>query len=308
MLSAAYEHSKALVTRPHWMLRIDSIKIALLAVGCVRHWSTLYRMYRTPTGTALSHLLVDRPEVYGMVLTPFVNSKWSAAERLKAVIGHCSVADRLQGPFNQRHDEYFTISRLSDIGEDYRVTLDAPRWLLREGLMCLSLWEADKRIYSISFTLSETNGLTAYVGGLQGASVDGIADIYRRFTKASFGIRPRDMIITLFNIVCQAIDVAEILAISDAARHQLSRYSLARARGIDPVNQSYDKVWLERGGIPGDNGFFSLPLEWSRRKDEDIPPNKRAQYRRRYAMLDNIHQEIAAVFARPRNWVPEHFL
>lgn len=285
------------------LLRVDAFKLALLAVVGVRQWHKLKIFYGAPRDSALGRLTVQRPEVFGMVLTPFVNSNWNARTRLERVIDHCTVADRLGGPFVWEHDDYYVVTRLHAIGSEYYLVLDSPRWLFREGLMSLSLWEDDKRIFSISFTLSEANGeLIAFVGGLQGTRIDGIAERYQRFTKASFGIRPRDFIVTAFGMMCRAIGVQKALAVADSHRHQLSSYSLARARGQDPVDQKYDQVWAERGGVAQDDGFYSLPLNWHRRDPEAVPRNKRGQYRRRYEMLDELEEQVRAAFAPAREW------
>lgn len=238
-----------------------------------------------------------------MVMTPFVNCAWDATTRLERVIDHCAVADRLGGPFVWEHDDYYVVTRLEAIGSDYYLVLDSPRWLLREGLMTLSLWEGDQRIFSISFTLSDRAGaLAAFIGGLQGTRINGIAERYQQFTKASFGLRPRDFLISTFGMFCRTIGFRHILAVADSHRHQLSSYSMARAHGLDPVDQKSDQVWVERGGVARDDGFYSLPLHWHRRDPGAVPQNKRAQYRRRYDMLDQLELRMQEALAPTRIW------
>ncbi|WP_413774718.1 DUF535 family protein [Mesorhizobium sp. AR10] len=51
-------------------------------------------------------------------------------------------------------------------------------------------------------------------------------------------------------------------------------------------------MWWERGAIDRRNGFFELPVEAGRRQGDEIPARKRAMYRRRYAMLDEIETQL----------------
>lgn len=69
------------------------------------------------------------------------------------------------------------------------------------------------------------------------------------------------------------------------------------------VFASYDTVWLENGGTPPadgaagrhpEAGFFELSVVPVRRADAEIPSRKRAQYRRRYVMLDGLATQIDA--------------
>jgi hypothetical protein len=60
------------------------------------------------------------------------------------------------------------------------------------------------------------------------------------------------------------------------------------------LQTSYDSAWLEHHGVPVAGGFFELPTVAARRRHEEIPSRKRAQYRRRYEMLDLLDAQIGA--------------
>jgi uncharacterized protein VirK/YbjX len=60
----------------------------------------------------------------------------------------------------------------------------------------------------------------------------------------------------------------------------------------DKVLLNYDEIWEDRGGVPGDDGFFVLPTAFSQRDISDVPAKKRSMYRRRYAMLDQLSTGI----------------
>ena len=54
----------------------------------------------------------------------------------------------------------------------------------------------------------------------------------------------------------------------------------------------YDSFWLSLGGQKQDNGHFMLPLAMPRKPMEEIASKKRAEYRRRYALLDSLTQHV----------------
>ena len=54
----------------------------------------------------------------------------------------------------------------------------------------------------------------------------------------------------------------------------------------------YDSFWLSIGGEKQDNGNFMLPLVMPRKTIEEIASKKRSEYRRRYALLDSLIQQM----------------
>jgi uncharacterized protein VirK/YbjX len=103
------------------------------------------------------------------------------------------------------------------------------------------------------------------------------------------GLRPRDLLVTAFREFCQALGIRKILAVSDGTRVCSNRYFEASSR----VFASYDAAWLESGGVATENGFFELDACLTPRSHEDIPSRKRAQYRRRYALVAELAEQIA---------------
>jgi uncharacterized protein len=165
-----------------------------------------------------------------------------------------------------------------------------------EGELTVSLFESDRRLYSLTFTLARIGAeLTAYVGGLQGLRSTEAVDIYRSLTHRMHGLRPRDLLVTAFRLLCDSLGVARILAISDSKRICSNSYHSPGER----VFSSYDSVWIECGGVPRDDAFFELSPRLTQRSVKEIPSRKRAQYRRRYAMIDVMAQQVGDAVAQP---------
>jgi uncharacterized protein VirK/YbjX len=64
------------------------------------------------------------------------------------------------------------------------------------------------------------------------------------------------------------------------------------------VRLDYDRAWIELGGTRLENGFFDIPVPVRYRDTSEIPSRKRANYRRRYQMVDKLARDIGAVIAR----------
>jgi len=161
----------------------------------------------------------------------------------------------------------------------------------------ISLCEETERRYTLAFSLGSVNGETvAYVGSLQGGGgAENMLEIYRALTHALHGIRPRDFLFTSFRLLCRQLGVQRILAISDRARLHRNPYFKNKVG----LFSDYDAIWKELGGVPLDNGFFEFGVPVVYREPADIPTRKRAQYRRRYAMLDGIAAQMERVCDSP---------
>lgn len=260
--------------------------VALAIRGMFRHRRDMRPLHQARTGSALGRLLEARPEIWSMVATPYLCANWTATERFARIVDHCETIERLGPLLDFPLNAFVDLLDLHEIDPTYRLVLDQPHWLLRDGQATFSLWEGRDRLVSLSYCLSSApGGLTAYVGGLQGRSEEGVLDRYRQFTKQAEGMRPTDFTVALFRAFCRGLGVARILTVSDATHYRQAAYY---GRHIDPApaHLSYDELWRARGARERVDGFFDLPPTEARREFHAITANKRAMYRRRYAMLD----------------------
>lgn len=283
----------------HAWSRIQAIgPLTLLHAGVLAlvNWRVLKPLRDARADSALGRLLAARPEVWGMVLTPYLAAHWSGRDRVRRVIDHCSTIERLGPLLDRPVGSRLDLLVLDELDPAYRIALDQPRWMLRDGLAAFGLWEGEDCLFSLSYCLSSSEGrLVAYVGGVQGRREEGVLERYRSFTKRAHGGRPSDMTVELFRLYCAALKVDAIYAVSDAIQHRRSRYSRFYQDGdTDVVRLRYDDLWQERGGVHRPDGFYELSVVGQRRAEIEVKPNKRALYRRRYAALDAIAARLGA--------------
>jgi uncharacterized protein VirK/YbjX len=273
--------------------------ITFAALG-LRHWRMMGKLWKAPEDTLLGTLLRARPEIWGMLQAPFISSEWGAETRFERIINHCETAMTIGAPFSLQPNEYVDLTSLSEINDGLLVKLDSPRWMLRDGLLVLSLWFNEDRIYSMAFTLATSGDRRiAYVGGIQGARSEAALEINRELTKTAHGVRPPDLLLEIFRMICVAIGVDAIFGVSNSNRHHLAPYFRQRADFVDPVTFDYDNFWNERGGTLSEGGFFALAAQSRPRPFEDIPERKRATYRRRREMILAIRDRIHRILDNP---------
>jgi uncharacterized protein VirK/YbjX len=183
------------------------------------------------------------------------------------------------------------LARLEEEYTGLRLVLDKAEWFLREGEIVLNLFINDQRFYSIAFTLGVEDGRpVVFIGALQGSNADLATEVYREITHALYGLRPRDLIMVAFKLLCGELGVSRIWAVSSDHRQHNSPYF----GGVHKrkVLVSYNEVWGEHGGVELGNGFFEIPAIVRRKEMSDIPTRKRASYKRRYEMLDKLALDI----------------
>lgn len=253
-----------------------------------RHRATLERLIDADRHGSLAHALTCRPRVLGMLLWPYINKEWSAEERFARFAEHYWQAERHPALALEVGD-CASLADLDDVSPGLQIILDRPQWFLREGELSINLFHAGERLYSLAFSLGQVDGAdVAYVGGIQGRNIEGVDVIYKEMTKRLHGTRPRDFLVGTFQLLCEVQGIERILAVSDECRHHRHQYFGSKVEKNQSAN--YDAIWADRGGRSIGGGFIELPARLSFKDEADIPSQKRAQYRRRYALFNCLRE------------------
>ncbi|MBR0995468.1 DUF535 family protein [Bradyrhizobium japonicum] len=283
----------------YFVSRIANTKIVsgvALGLAILRHAHLLKPLLLARRASALGRYIRARPEIIEIVYGRFISANWDAATKVNTAISHVETVEAIGGALSAEADVVTDLIELPE-GYDYRISLDQPRWLLKEGQLALSLWEGPDRIFSVSFSLrADAAGRNAFIGGIQGRrqvqDEEDVLERYRRFTKCAHGVRPRDFILEVFKVFCKVIGVNHILAVAQD-NHPLSGKS-------DGFTLAYNEIWQERGGQYDGHGFYALPLGFSTRAEDEIPAKKRSQYRKRSAMFLDIEDRLSERLVKQR--------
>lgn len=267
-------------------------------VRAATHWSKLRDVISNGSPLQKSSLIA-RPQAIGLIEWPYIQREWSVDDRIAAFKQHYDLANQyalLAIPVGKRLD----LCRLDQFESGLSLVLDRPIWFLREGEVCLNLFLKETRIYTIAFNLDLDNqrNLRATVGGIQGRSIQGAKEIYGQLTKSLHGVRPRDFLITVLMLLCEALNIRSVRGVSDEFRHHRSSYF--GSGKVKPNSSDYDEIWSDRGAVLAGDGFFHLPAALPERSLDDVPSRKRAMYRRRQEMYLDIRRELnVALEMRP---------
>ncbi len=241
---------------------------------------------------ALARALAQRPQILGAVVWPYQCISWNAATRLQRIHDHWNAVETEAPLLEFAPEDAIELIQLNELMPGLRLVLDQSMWFMREGQLVLNLFIAETRVFSLAFSLRKEEVFVAYLGAIQGRSIEGALEIYRDMTRAMSGMRPRDFLVELFRMLCVSIGVKSIFAVSDASRHH--RHPYFGNKFNESTALDYDEIWRERGGSPVDDDFFSLPIAAQRRSLESIASKKRSLYRARYESLDRIENQLDA--------------
>jgi uncharacterized protein VirK/YbjX len=241
----------------------------------------------------LEYLYHNHPESVPSVFWPYQSASWGLHNRLKSLYNHFQSPLVVNGIFKCERYEKKQLICLNDLYRDMSLVLDHNGIFLREGMSVLNICVKNERVFSLAFSLftTESGLLSAYIGAIQGRRMDNIALLYHDITKATHGIRPRDLMVELFQMVCQAIGIDKIFAVRDAMRQQRHTFYYFKNK-CELLKMDYDEVWKERGGECCENDFFILPVKPDKRPLNTIRAKKRSMYRKRYEMLDRLENHI----------------
>ncbi len=233
------------------------------------------------------------PQVFAQLTRQFFFRNSRAAERLTAIMQTFQVMER---SFSDKALEYLYLDEQKPLhlwempyGEEHTLSLEMffRNGEIREGSMTLALCLDGEFVYHINFWCAqEGEKQVLYIGCHQG-SKHGL-EVNKELTKAFFGYRPKNFILYALRILAKELAVDELRAVSN-----YGFYANNHIRKNRKLLVSYDKFWKECGGeIMADQRFFTLPLIEPRKTMEEVPTRKRAVYRKRFAFLDALEEDL----------------
>ena len=191
---------------------------------CAYHLEAFRDRFGDPGNLALQETLALRPSLMASVIHPYLNVDWGFDQKLDAISGHYSL---LTGPLGILRFPPPASIILANLEDATQIRLHKSLFFDHEGELTVSLFKSDQRLYSLTFTLGQIGAeLAAYAGGLQGLRSPEAVNIYRSLTHNMHGLRPRDLLVTAFRLLCGSLGIARILAISDRKTHLQQLISL----------------------------------------------------------------------------------
>jgi len=285
---------------PLWQKRDYRLKFFLRTL---LFWSSTTRMLETISRRDdFSTLLKAQPTLPVKTQRQYLTRGMTASERAEAILHHYAWIDALPDSglahlltspsplpllqFATKEEASYTIYATSAVKAE------------REGETTLWLRAGDNTLLaSLTFSVIRENDRSVLViGGLQGPRRDVGRETIKNATRACYGLFPKRILLeAVFNLAKQS-GISALYGVSDEGHvFRALRYRLSKGRHL---HASYDEFWASLGGRP-DNAFrWVLPFGMERKSLESIASKKRAEYRRRFQLLDEIEHAINAHFCR----------
>lgn len=167
----------------------------------------------------------------------------------------------------------------------------------KEGLLSVMLRLSTKPLYQIIFWIAPNKAgrPSMWIGAMQGPNMDNAREIVKQTTKLCHAYRTKNLILYAAQAVARSLGLSHIYAVTNEGY-----YTNNHVRIDKKLKTDFSDFWREAGGRETeDKRFDELPLVETRKTMEEVPTRKRAVYRRRFEMLDELDATVAA---RMKEW------
>lgn len=275
---------------PHELWGVRKFRNKFMLRSLVMPFSTHKLLKFITTHPSYEKILSAQPRLPCRLHRPYLTNRLSRQDCAQAIIWHYRMMPQLLGAdaFNQHLDNRLNIAEFEvKNGDIYYLSFIAAHRLDREGEASLILHDADgEMLCEITFTLCERAGKTTLIiGGIQGPNSENAQQKVQAATKNLYGIFPKKLVYEALITMANLFKVESIIAVSNETHvYQSLRYHNRQKR----MHSDYNSFWEMVGGTLNAEGYYELACESSRKTMESIASKKRAEYRRRYDLLDDI--------------------
>ncbi|HDM8438510.1 VirK/YbjX family protein [Yersinia enterocolitica] len=249
----------------------------------------------------LNSMLRAQPDLPCKLHRPYLANTLNNRQKLEVLQAHFQLENQCIPKLLRRnylHHSPYKLTELTGKNEEkYSIYLGVIPKLNKEGEITLMLAnEQQQTLALLTFSLTYyQNQKTLFIGGLQGADNETPHSEIHTCTKACHGLFPKRLVLEATCCLAELMGITQIIAVGNATHvYQNWRY---RAKKRDKLHADYDNFWISLGGKQCSEGHFNLPTRIARKPIEDIASKKRAEYRRRYQLLAQLENGLAAHFS-----------
>jgi hypothetical protein len=251
------------------------------------HWQHIARFLLSLKTLGLDFILDKHPRLLEKFSRSYLSVGTDARQTLDKLLAHYRLlGQRLtKDALGSLYDNGLPVCHFILDGEEFECILEYDGRFEKEGEICISLIRRVDRykIYTLIAVFSDND---VFIGCLQGNRDQ--EDIVRHVTKAAYGLRPHNLVFFVAQEVARLLGCQKLYGVTS-----VSHIYQAHARTLNRIGFDYDGFWKELGGTLSDK-WYALPASYPRNLLEDVPSKKRMLYRRRYALMDTLAEEIAA--------------
>lgn len=279
---------------PHELWRVKKFRNKFMLRSLVMPFST-HKLLRFITAhPSYEKILHAQPRLPCRLHRPYLTNHLSRHDGAEAIIYHYTMMHKMLGTdaFNQHLDNQFHVAEFEvKSGDVYYLSFISVHRLDREGEASLILHDSEGELLcEITFTLCERAGKKSLIiGGMQGPNSENAQQKVHAATKNLYGIFPKKLVYEALIVMTKIFNVESMAAVSNETHvYQSLRYKNRQKL----MHADYSSFWEMMGGVLNAEGYYELACESSRKTLESIASKKRAEYRRRYDLIDTVAMKM----------------
>lgn len=180
-----------------------------------------------------------------------------------------------------------------DRGQSARVWFGSDMQFRKEGEISVFFelpgLEGAVSSFALSFERRD-EGWVGFVGAVQGRK-GGDEEVIKLATKAMHGLRPKQFMVFLAQEIARSLRLRALYGVGNGIHvFRAGQHKLIKTKR--DITFDYDDLWMEAGAQVAEEGWYLLPGKYRRRGLDEVKPNKRSMYAKRYAMLDALSRQI----------------
>lgn len=282
----------------------EAHRFAVFVARCCLHPGRIAELENFFHGSEiLSEMAENYPFFYEQVTRAFFYHRSTFDERMKLVkenaefFSETMSRDFLRMLYGEKTIDLWKLPIDENLG-DLNLILRAEPGQRKESLASVMLRLNERiNVYQIMFWIARddltgfsdaTGDFAMWIGAIQGPNVEDARELIKKITKKSQAYRTKNLILYAARAVARSLGVKKIFAVTNEGY-----YANNHIRRDRKLKVNFADLWRESGGtLTEDKRFFSLPLIEKRKTVEEMPSQKRALYRRRFAMLDELDAAV----------------
>lgn len=273
----------------------EARRMAVFVVRCLLNNSRMQRLHQFFSQNDLYRKIADEcPFVYEQPTRAFFYNKSTFDERARLVEKHMEfLVTHLQEDvvLSLYAGKPYVLWESQDEMGHLRFELFYHPGRRKEGLLSIVLRLDEHDLYQMMFWIAPNKAgeWALWIGAMQGPNMENAKEVVKNVTKRCHAYRTKNFILHATQEAAKALGLKQIYAVTN-----YGYYANNHIRRDRKLKTSFSDFWKESGGRPcADQRFYELPMTEYRKTMEEIPTRKRSNYRKRYALLDEVDAAIA---------------
>lgn len=285
--------------QPGKMWHKPQYRFKFLARSLVYPRATLQVMNQLAAHPLRDEILLAQPTLPCKVHRPYLAANMTRAQHVRALCDHYEFTrQRMPLAMQIGHLSTAPLTLATFAGKEetrFSITMNAAQGLDREGEITLRFIDENSvPLANITFIFIHHESLpTLFIGAIQGPNKSIERAQIQQATKACYGLFPKRILMEAVLLLAEKMNMKQVFAVSNNTHiYESARYNKRKQF----IYADYDTFWETLGAHQHANGYFHFPAQVPHKSLEEIASKKRAEYRRRYQLLDDMEMQIRGKF------------